>query len=183
MSLDLFFFNLINGFAGRWHFLDFLGIFFAKYLAYIFAGAVVLFVVADYKKFLKPAIIAGLAGLLARFFTALIHIFYFSPRPFVNFKVNQILDHANRSSFPSSHASVAFAIATIIYFFNKKLGWIGFALAFLISVSRVFVGIHWPSDILAGAVLGVAVGWILNVLLVKYANKIIKEYKAYRARI
>ena len=70
-------------------------------------------------------------------------------------------------SFPSGHAAFYFAIATIVYFYNKKAG-LGFFLAsFLISISRVFVGIHWPADIMAGALVGIFSGW----LIIKIAKK------------
>lgn len=60
-------------------------------------------------------------------------------------------------SFPSSHAVNNFAVATLLTFFYRKWGWALFGWASLVSLSRVAVGVHYPSDILGGALIGTAV--------------------------
>jgi undecaprenyl-diphosphatase len=64
------------------------------------------------------------------------------------------------NSFPSSHASNCFAIATVCFLFYRRRGWIAFLPAGLVAISRVYVGVHWPSDVLVGSLIGVACGWI-----------------------
>lgn len=61
-------------------------------------------------------------------------------------------------SFPSGHASTAFAAATILTTFNRKRRWLYFLTAFLISYSRIYLGCHYFFDIVFGAVLGIAIG-------------------------
>ena len=61
-------------------------------------------------------------------------------------------------SLPSGHATVAFACATVLALQVPRLAAPLYALAALIAFSRVYVGVHYPADILAGAVLGLAVG-------------------------
>ena len=68
-------------------------------------------------------------------------------------------------SFPSGHATVSFACATTLALAVPRLTWPLFALATLISFSRVYVGVHFPLDVLAGAVLGVLVAKALLTLL------------------
>ena len=68
------------------------------------------------------------------------------------------------SSFPSGHASVAFACATMLAATDRRLAIPAFALAAGIAWSRVYVGVHYPLDVLAGAVLGVAVATALLLL-------------------
>jgi undecaprenyl-diphosphatase len=112
---------------------------------------------------------AVLSGIIARFFiTEIIREVWFRARPFVENSVNMLIPYsAKESSFPSGHASIYFAISTIIYLYNKKLG-IGFLVAsFLICLSRIFVGIHWPSDILAGIVVGIGTALIVHKLFLK----------------
>ena len=67
-------------------------------------------------------------------------------------------------SFPSGHATVSFACATVLALAVPRLAWPLFILAGLISFSRVYVGVHYPFDVLAGAVLGVGVAIALRML-------------------
>jgi undecaprenyl-diphosphatase len=63
-------------------------------------------------------------------------------------------------SFPSSHAVNHFAAATFLSSYYPKAGRWLFCYAALVSLSRVFVGVHYPSDIAGGALIGMTVGWI-----------------------
>ena len=67
-------------------------------------------------------------------------------------------------SFPSGHATVSFACATVLALAVPRLRVPLFVLAALISFSRVYVGVHYPLDVLAGAVLGVAIAIALRTL-------------------
>lgn len=62
-------------------------------------------------------------------------------------------------SFPSGHAALSFASALIFAHFDPKRRWIYFATAAIISYSRIFLYCHYLSDVVAGAVLGLAVSW------------------------
>ena len=63
-------------------------------------------------------------------------------------------------SFPSGHATFFFAMATAIYLYNKKWGIWFFVGAILISIGRVIAGLHYPSDILGGAIIGAFVAYV-----------------------
>ena len=65
-----------------------------------------------------------------------------------------LMEVPTTSSFPSGHASSSFACALVLARFAPRLTIPLFVLAALIAVSRVYVGVHYPLDILAGAVLG-----------------------------
>jgi len=60
------------------------------------------------------------------------------------------------SSFPSGHAVDAFFLAVFLTFIYPRLSWLYFAIAFLIAVSRVYIGVHYPGDVFGGAVIGSA---------------------------
>lgn len=169
MNIDLYFFNLINGLAGRWQWLDYLAMFFAQYLEYFLLLGLILFLVFNFKKYWKIAVQAVFASVFVRFvLVEIIRLMWFSPRPFVVLNFIPLIDKsASEASFPSGHASFYFALSTVVYFYNKKLGILFYATSFLIGLARVFVGVHWPLDILAGAALGILISWLLNKLLKK----------------
>lgn len=78
------------------------------------------------------------------------------PRPFVAYPGRQLLIHTPGGySCPSGHSASSFAAATIICMADKRLGMIALILAFTIAFSRIFLFVHYPSDTLAGSILGV----------------------------
>ncbi len=85
------------------------------------------------------------------------------PRPFVAHPdlVHLFAPHAADASFPSDHATAAFAIAVAILLRNRLWGSVTLAAAALLAVSRVVIGVHYPLDVLSGAALGSAVALAL----------------------
>jgi undecaprenyl-diphosphatase len=69
------------------------------------------------------------------------------------------IPHGN--AFPSGHAATAFAGATVLSALVPRLAPVFYVLAAAIAYSRLYVGVHWPLDVLAGAVLGVATALLL----------------------
>lgn len=73
------------------------------------------------------------------------------------------LTSASGPSFPSGHAARAFAVAALLSFGRgPRIYVISFALAGCVAVSRVYLGLHWPSDVLFGALLGIFIALLLR---------------------
>jgi len=167
--MDLYLFNLINQFALKWAWLDVLAIILAEFFPYLLIIALAIFLLKDYRKYSKIVIEALVAAFFARFaLVSFIRWVLPRARPFLNNNVNLLFEHQG-SSFPSGHAAFFFALSTIIYFYNKKIGALFFLTSILIVLARIFSGIHWPSDILAGAIVG-----IISGLVIKQGAKLLK---------
>lgn len=94
-------------------------------------------------------------------------------RPCKDLQTSQMVEqrwhvHGNRS-FPSSHASNSAAMATVVALFYPALGGAACLLAFLVGLSRIYLGVHYPSDVLAGWILGMAIGGASWMTFKKFA--------------
>ena len=178
MALDTQLFYLLNNLAGQSSLLDGVIIFLASYLAYILIIVFLAFVFfSQYQRREKLQIlfVAGVSTLIARFGIAeLIRLFYQRPRPFSALDNVQQLLTSNEWSFPSGHATFFFALSTAVYLYNKKLGVWFFVATILITISRVVAGIHYPSDIIGGAVIGIVVAYVV-LCLTRYSTFFVKQ--------
>ena len=77
-----------------------------------------------------------------------------------------LIDLPPSASFPSGHASGAFAVATVVWLLaGRRWGGVALAVAAAIALSRVWLGVHYPSDVVAGAALGALCGWLVVTAL------------------
>lgn len=84
-------------------------------------------------------------------------------RPFYsNDMIQLLIPPPGEFSFPSGHSMSSFVAATILYGYHKTWGIIAYILAFLIAISRIYLYVHFPTDILFGAILGIILGMFVN---------------------
>ncbi len=165
-------FRFINNLAGHSVWLDRFMIFAADQMGYVLIVLVlILFWNKDYFK--NVILVSWGSAIVARLvFVGLMRYLIYSPRPFLVLEnVNKLMNHQFESSFPSGHATFYFALATGVYLYNKKIGRIYLVLAGLVGFARVFVSVHWPLDILAGAVLGVVTAVLVKFLFNYFQQK------------
>lgn len=93
------------------------------------------------------------------------------PRPFIAQGVDILIKEPMGFSFPSGHTGSSFAAASVIYFYNKKRGLLALILATLIAFSRMYLFVHYPSDIVGGLILGI----ISSRIAIKITNEISRK--------
>lgn len=159
MRLDLSLFERINGLAGHHQLPDDLFLGLARFGPYVLAAAFVAFWLWPAPARLRAqrllsGILAALAALLALGVNQLLGRLWYRPRPFVGHPARLLLPGSHDPSFPSDHAAFAFAVAVALLLVSRRLGLAALLLAALAAFARVYVGEHYPADVLAGALVG-----------------------------
>ncbi|KLU62575.1 undecaprenyl-diphosphatase BcrC [Peptococcaceae bacterium CEB3] len=167
-SFDVAGFHFLNQWAGHIPLLDGVMAFVAQYALELY---VVLFLAAWFflprqeGKQRHALFIMGLSGILALLFNVVIAHFWFRPRPFATLArgtFTKLIPHPADASFPSDHVSGSFGFA--VGSFGKTARWIQVSftlLAVLVGIARVYTGVHWPTDVLGGAVVGALGSFIM----------------------
>ncbi len=169
MRIDFYLFEKINQFAFKSVWLDTISIFFAKYLGYILVFFLFLLIIKNFKKYFSLFVSSLSLAIFSRFFIVeLIRFFFPRERPFLQNNVNLLIDHLNQPSFPSGHSAFFFTLSTVVFLENKKLGGVFFILSSLLCFFRIFCGIHWPSDIISGAIIGIVCGFFGKKILDRF---------------
>jgi len=86
-----------------------------------------------------------------------------------------LVDCGSGYAMPSSHAANSFAQAAFFGTLAPKSRWYLIIIAFLISISRVFVGVHYPGDVLAGTILGVFMGLLAALMFIPFERRVISR--------
>lgn len=185
--MDIFLFRLINNLANRFSVLDALGVFASSGLIWLMMLALlVVFAlrgrVREQRHELATVAIVFIATVGAYVTNVLISLIHFRPRPFVTLADVHLLiaKSAEEKSFPSDHATLAFVIGASVFFAHRKLGIVFLIAAICVAVGRVFVGVHYPSDILAGAIIGSAWVWLVSSVGRGSIEKFLKGHYEHR---
>jgi len=114
------------------------------------------------------AIPAGIAIVISELISAL----YVRQRPFVSLpKVQLLVPHTADGGMPSHHIVFMTTLVVSIYFYDKRFGTLLALLTLLSGIARVIAGIHYPSDILVGAALGVSIVYLYRWALLKVVDQ------------
>jgi undecaprenyl-diphosphatase len=167
--MDMELFRLINNLANRNAVLDKIIMFFSKDVPYIFMAILALVFILgvikkneEYRKISVNTFIITVINLILSF---IIGSVYYVNRPFVHNKVNLLLPHTKDASFPSDHATGTMSIALGLGKYNKILGILMTILSIVVGFSRVYVGNHYPSDVIGAYIIVFMTSYLYNLLL------------------
>ncbi|MFS0788333.1 undecaprenyl-diphosphatase [Shouchella sp. 1P09AA] len=178
--MDYTIFRKINNLSGESEFLDTLMVWSSEYVTIALAIAVVTFMILGFRSrnALRTAFFTIVATGISMGIGYLIKGLTYRPRPFLEHDVNLIIAHNTASSFPSNHTLAAFTIALSIFLFHKKVGTVLLVLATFIGFSRIFLGHHYPSDVLGGFVIALVVVSLLKLLY----NRLFRQKEKQQSR-
>lgn len=137
--------------------------FFATFLIWIlYAGLVILwFIDGKIKK--EQVLHALVAGGIAWLIAFAIKHFFPTLRPYmINGRGTDVVIPPSDGAFPSAHTALAFSLASTIFMHDKKVGFWYLSAALLIGTARVLANVHYPVDILGGAVIGTLIAIIIE---------------------
>jgi membrane-associated phospholipid phosphatase len=177
VNIDETLFSYINGLVGKSSLLDsmmrvgvndyFVPVCLVLFLVFLWFGG----------EWCQKCVISGLIGVgIVSGITKVINVFYFRSRPFqsqdlisdiplLKSRVSDIFYFPHDSSFPANAPAVAFALATAVFWGEKRWGILAYLLAFFISFARIFAGVHYPSDVAAGCALGIGTTYAMLKLI------------------
>src|SRR5699024_1261376 len=172
-------FRMFNDLGKEIIFLNPIMIFFAKYMKYFLLFGIIMYWFTRKRENRIMIISSMFAFVIAEVFGAIAGAIHSNNQPFVELNnVNQLIGHAIDNSFPSDHAIEFFSICITFLLFKKNLRYVWLAIAILVSFSRIWVGVHYPADILVGAILGI-IGAALCYWIIPQLNVIKKLIDIY----
>jgi undecaprenyl-diphosphatase len=179
-NLNIQTFRMINDLGKEFLFLNPFFIFYTEYMVIILAVILVGYwftraldnrkmVVGAILSFAIAEVLGGIAGRL--------HSNY---QPFAELSdVNQLIEKTVNNSFPSDHTILFFSICVTFYLYKKKHAWLWIIIAGVMGISRIWVGVHYPADVLVGASIAVVAAylsfWIVPKLVI--IERIIRFYE------
>lgn len=110
---------------------------------------------------LRTCVAAALGAILAVGITAAIGMLWDRPRPFVAEHFTPLISHAPDASFPSDHLAALGAVTICVWFTSRRLGIMVGAIALVVAFARVYVGVHYVSDVAGGFALGLLCGALM----------------------
>lgn len=126
---------------------------------------------------MTSALAVPVAAVVAYVVNAVVKVVVAEPRPCFAYPTNFLLEPCPAPSdyaFPSNHSVVVGAMAVALILVSRRLAVVAAVAAAVMGFSRVYVGAHYPHDVLAGLLVGVIIGYVTAVTLRRYATPLVK---------
>ena len=173
VNIDVF--RVINDLGKEYDSLNPIAIFIADYMVYVLLIGLIVYWFTRTNQNRMMVIQSVFAFVLAEVLGKIAGLFNSHFQPFVELPhVNKLIEHAVDNAFPSDHSILFFSVCFSIWLVRKKEGWVWLTVACLVGVSRIWVGVHFPGDVLTGTLIGICAAlfayWIVPKLsLIKSA--------------
>lgn len=92
-------------------------------------------------------------------------------RPYQVLDVRQLVGEEDNRSFPSNHVQLSVLLSTVVLFFDRRFGVVLFILSLVIAFGRIYLGVHYPSDVLGGAIIGFILAKLILIAKDKFINQ------------
>jgi undecaprenyl-diphosphatase len=156
-QLNLLLFSSLNAEAGLTGWRLQAGVFAAEWLIFLVPTLLVLLWISGEATQRQAAVRASLAAAGALAINGMAGLLWFHPRPFMAGVGHTFMHHASDSSFPSDHATILFTVALVLAFNAapqvRKYGTMLLPIAVMVAWSRVFLGVHYPMDMIGALVV------------------------------
>ncbi|WHY31479.1 undecaprenyl-diphosphatase [Bacillus wiedmannii] len=155
-QLNIDAFRAINDLGKQYSSLNSTMVFLAEYMVYFLGLIIIAYWFTQSRQNKMVIIQAMIAFITAEIIGKLAGKLHLNYQPFAVLpNVNKLVDHAVDNSFPSDHTILFFSICFSFWLVHKKARWLWLVLAFCVAISRIWVGVHYPFDVLAGALIGI----------------------------
>ncbi|WP_010269997.1 undecaprenyl-diphosphatase [Paenibacillus senegalensis] len=162
-------FRLINDLGKQFTWLNPISVVTAEYTVYALALSMLVYWFSKSRENRIMVLNAGIAFIIAELFGKLAGQLYFNNQPFFELaNVNQLVERSVDNSFPSDHTILFFSICFSYFLMQtNKFRWIWPVVAICVGLSRILVGVHYPGDVLVGAILGIGAAALVYAVRAK----------------
>jgi len=161
-------FRMINNLGKQYTDLNPFFVFIAEYMIFFLVLAVLLFLFSRRNKNRIMVICAFITLVISDLFAKIAGQFHSNNQPFAELpNVNRLVEKAVNNSFPSDHTIIFFSFCITFWLFKRGWGILWVILAVLVGISRIWVGVHYPADVLVGAIISIVSATIVYKIVLK----------------
>ncbi|MFE4145190.1 undecaprenyl-diphosphatase [Peribacillus sp. YIM B13472] len=149
-------FRMINNLGKQYTDLNPFFVFIAEYMIFFLVLAVLMFLFSRRNKNRIMVICAFITLVISELLAKIAGQFHSNNQPFAELpNVNRLVEKAVNNSFPSDHTIIFFSFCITFWLFKRGWGILWVILAVLVGISRIWIGVHYPADVLVGAIISI----------------------------